>query len=366
MAFGKAQAHDDAAAGDATSVLKAITLTWWLPLVRGLLLVLLGLLLMIEPLVTDVPRLVVGFAVFLLLDAAMAALQGLAARGQKAKPWWFVQAVTDVAIAALVVLWPSPTALVLYYLIAAWAAVLGVTQVITGSALLRSRDLLWPWAVASGLVGVLFGMLLVARPQDGETALRFDILALGLFAFVAGAIGTVAAFAVRATAREIDAALAGSSPVLEAIRARQAAHDAERREAAQEAAANKAQKQAERQADKDAQAARKAAEKDARAAEKAAEKDAQAAQKAAAKDARAAEKAAQKEPGAAVDPAPATAAPAAPAAQAAPEAHATPAASHEAEAAQERGRDQGVADEGDDVEHGVRDDERHDPPSSEA
>lgn len=338
MAFGKARAHEDATAPEDVpgSVLRAITLTWWLPLVRGLLLVLLGLLLMIEPLVTDVPRLVVGFAAFLLLDAAMAAVQGLAARGQKARPWWFVQAVTDVALAAFVVLWPSPTALVLYYLIAAWAAVLGVTQVITGSALLRSRDLLWPWTVTSGLVGVLFGMLLVARPQDGETALRFDLLALGLYAFVAGAIGTVAAFAVRAIAREIDAALAGTSPVLESIRSRHAAHEADRRDAAQEAAANKAQKQAERQAEKDAHAA---------------------------------EKAAQREPRAAVDPvaAPAAAPVAAPApAPAASAVPVEPAPSHEPEAGQERGRDQGVADEGDDVEHGVRDDERHDPPSSEA
>lgn len=206
------------------SVLKSISLTWWLPLLRGVLLAVVGLLLMIEPLVPDAGAFVLVFAAFLLVDGVVAALQGLAARGQRGAVWWIVQAVLDVAFVALVLLWPDATALVLYYLVASWALVAGIVQVISGAALLRARDLLWPWVTALGLVGIMLGMMLVARPPDGQTVLRLNVVVLGLYAFVAGSVWVVGAFSARSTAAEIDAALGGTSPVLEAIRARHRQH----------------------------------------------------------------------------------------------------------------------------------------------
>jgi hypothetical protein len=78
---------------------------------------------------------------------------------------------------------------------------------------------------------VLFGLVLVARPPDGETALSLVVAALGLYAFVVGVSGLVSAFAVRAFVAEVDAALGGRSPALEAARVRAEARAAGKREA---------------------------------------------------------------------------------------------------------------------------------------
>jgi len=193
---------------------------WWIPLLRGLVLVLLGLLLLVQPLVGTAGAVVSLFAAFLVVDAVVAVVQALTSPGQPGQVWWFVQAVADVAFAAFVFLWPGATALVLYYLVASWAIVLGVVTVITAANLARVREAHWPWVTASGIVGVLFGLVLVARPPDGETALSLVVAALGLYAFVVGASGVVSAFAVRAFVAEVDAALAGRSPALEVARAR--------------------------------------------------------------------------------------------------------------------------------------------------
>ena len=196
---------------------------WWIPLLRGLVLVLLGLLLLIQPLVGTTAAVVALFAVFLVADAVVALVQALTSRWQPGRVWWVVQAVTDLVFAAFVLLWPGATALVLYYVVASWAIVLGVVTIITGVNLARVREAHWPWVTAGGIVGVLFGLVLVARPPDGGTALSLVVAALGLYAFVVGVSGVVSAFAARAVVAEIDAALAGRSPALEAARARSAA-----------------------------------------------------------------------------------------------------------------------------------------------
>lgn len=205
----------------APTVTGALRRVWWIPLVRGLALIVLGLLLMIEPL--EVLRtLVVVFAVFLLADGVVAALQGLVNRDQQGWRWWLVQGVVDVAFAVLVVAWPGVTALVLFYLLVVWALVLGIAAIIGAAALLRNRDLAWPWLLTVGLLSTLFGLLLLTKPQSSGGVLSVIVTVFGIYAFASGAIHVVSAFSVRSTAQYIDAALGGRSPVLDAIVERRA------------------------------------------------------------------------------------------------------------------------------------------------
>ena len=207
-----------------TTLSDAYARVWWIPLLRGLVLVLFGLLLLVQPLVETAAAVVVLFGAFLLVDAFVALVQGVVARGQAGRVWWWVQAVADLAFAVLVVLWPGATALVLYYLVATWAIVLGVVTLVTAVNLAREREAHWPWVTVGGVVGVLFGLVLVARPPDGGTALSLVVAALGLYVFVVGVCGVVSAFAARAVVAEIDAALAVASPSLDAARARTERH----------------------------------------------------------------------------------------------------------------------------------------------
>lgn len=220
---------------------------WMMPLVRGLLLVLLGLLLMVQPLGT-LDRLIMLFGVFLLLDGIVAAVQGLVNRDQIGWRWWLVQGAVDVVFAVLVLVWPSATALVLFYLLVVWTIVLGVAAIAGAVALVRNRDLGWPWLLTIGLLSTLFGFLLVTRSQDASAALELVTVVFGIYAFVSGAVHIVSVFAIRSVAQEIDRALTGRSLVVDAMAARQVAA----REAAQERAQAKAEAAAEKKAEKKA------------------------------------------------------------------------------------------------------------------
>jgi len=172
---------------------------WWLPVLRGLLLLVLGLLLMAQP-TASLQAIVWLFAVFAIVDGVVAVIQGLSNRGIPGWTWWVVQGLAGLAIGVVVVLWPGPTVRVLFFLLAAWLLVLGVVSILGAVALSRSRDAGWHWPLAFGLVCTLFALLLIARPQ--ATLAVFGVL-LGLFAFVGGALNVVSGFAVRHLAKEL-------------------------------------------------------------------------------------------------------------------------------------------------------------------
>lgn len=172
---------------------------WWLPVLRGLVLLVLGLLLMAQP--TASAQVVVWlFGVVAVVDGVIALVRGLADRDAPGWTWWVVQGLAGVVVGAVVVLWPGPTVRVLFFLLAAWLLVLGVVAILAAVAMSRVRGTGWHWSLASGLVCTLFALLLIARPQD---ALAVFGMVLGLFAFVGGALHVVAGFAVRQLVRDL-------------------------------------------------------------------------------------------------------------------------------------------------------------------
>lgn len=193
---------DVAAAEEATHERNPFRRVWWLPVVRGVVLVVLGLLLMIEPLEQlGTLRLVLG--AFLVADGVLVAVQGFVHRQQTGSAWWLAQAGVNVVFGVVVGLWPDLTATALYYVLAVWVLVLGVTTIAGAAALARNRDLGWAWVLTFGIVSVLFGVLLVTRPLDAFDVLRLVTVVFALYAFVAGSIHVVSGFAVRAVAREL-------------------------------------------------------------------------------------------------------------------------------------------------------------------
>lgn len=174
---------------------------WWLPLARGLGLLLLGLLLMIDPL-TTLSVIVYVFAAFLVLDGLVLAVQGLAHRRRIGWGWSLVQAGADVLFALLLIVWPDISALTLYYVLVVWIVVLGVLSLIGAVQALRNRDAGWAWSLAFGLVSTLTGFLLVTSSQDVGDVEALIAVVFGIYALVSGSLHVVAAFAVRELVRE--------------------------------------------------------------------------------------------------------------------------------------------------------------------
>ena len=190
--------------GRLAAVLRSV---WWLPVLRGVLLVVLGLLLLVEPLGTLV-ALIWVFGVFAVVDGAVVLLQALLARGRPGFGWLVAEGVVGIGFGALIMLWPGATALVLFYLLALWLIVLGVTAVVVAVTQFRARDLAWAGTLVFGLIAFLFGLLLAIRPQGTVDVI---VTVYGLFAFVAGVVMVVAGLATRSFGRQLAAAGRGGA-----------------------------------------------------------------------------------------------------------------------------------------------------------
>lgn len=189
--------------GRVAAVLRSV---WWLPVLRGLLMIVLGLLLLVEPLGTLV-ALVWVFGVFAVVDGAVVLMQALLARGRAGFGWLVAEGVVSIAFGVVIMLWPDVTALVLFYLLALWVLVLGVTAVVVAVTQYRARDLAWAGTLVFGLIAFLFGLLLAIKPQGTVDVI---VTVYGLFAFVAGVVMVVSGFATRSLGRQL--AAAGRAP----------------------------------------------------------------------------------------------------------------------------------------------------------
>lgn len=164
-------------------MLHALAKNWWLILLRGLCAIVFGVLALVWPGVT-VMTLVIMYGAFALIDGVLALIAAI--KGGAPAPRWWLALVGLIGIVAgvLTFLWPGITALVLLLLIASWSIVSGVFQIIGAIRLRKEIDDEW-LLIASGVVSVLFGIILVLRPQVGAVAL---ISVIGAFAIIYGAL----------------------------------------------------------------------------------------------------------------------------------------------------------------------------------
>ena len=89
--------------------------------------------------------------------------------------------------------WPGITALVLLYIIAYWAILTGVLQMVSAIRLRRAITNEWSM-IGAGALSVLFGVVLVAAPGAGALGL---VLVIGAYAVLFGAMLLLVAWRLR-------------------------------------------------------------------------------------------------------------------------------------------------------------------------
>ncbi|GAA3814747.1 HdeD family acid-resistance protein [Cellulomonas soli] len=191
----------DALTADVAGTLRRL---WWLAVLRGAVLVVLGLLLLVEPLGT-VKGLVWLFGAFAVLDGLLALAQGIAYRHDPASRWRIVQGLVGIAFGVVLMVWPAPTATVVFYLLAFWVMLLGLIAVVGAFVLHHAGDAGWTFALTFGLIGFFIGLVAVMHPQ---TTVSVIAILYGLFALVAGIVLVVSGFATRSVARQLEHASA--------------------------------------------------------------------------------------------------------------------------------------------------------------
>lgn len=167
---------------------------WWLVLVRGILAILFGLFALFAP-GSTLFALVIVFGVYAVLDGVTAVAAGLRHRREEAHwVWHVVLGVISVIAGIVAFVWPGVTVLALLYVIAFWSIVAGITEIMEAFAMRRTGSSSWGWALAAGVVSVLFGIVLAVSPGAGLITLLWLVAA---YALVAGVILIWWAFRLR-------------------------------------------------------------------------------------------------------------------------------------------------------------------------
>ena len=166
---------------------------WWMTALRGAAWILFGLTVLTWPGLSLVV-LTLMFGAFVLVDGISATATAIGGRKEH-KGWWVLLLVglCGIAVGVMTFFTPGLTALALLLYIAAWAIATGVLQTVTAIRLRKEIEGEF-WLALSGVLSVLFGLLILARPGAGAMSVLWLI---GLYAMVFGAMLVVLAFRVR-------------------------------------------------------------------------------------------------------------------------------------------------------------------------
>jgi uncharacterized membrane protein HdeD (DUF308 family) len=172
---------------------------WWKLLLRGIAAILFAILAWTRPGIS-LAALILVFAVYVLTDGILATWTAIAGRKQY-DDWWvlLLGGLIGVAVGLLSLAAPGVTAIVLVFYIATWSIVRGVIEIV--AAVRLRREIRGEWLlITAGVLSLLFGALLFAKPGAGALAVLWLIAA---FVFISGLIQVMLAFKVRKLARRL-------------------------------------------------------------------------------------------------------------------------------------------------------------------
>lgn len=170
-----------------------IVLNWWMLALRGVAALIFGILAFVWPGMTLL-GLVFLFGAYALLNgilslvAAFKAPEGMANKGSL-----IFLGLLSIVAGLLTFFIPGITALGLVLLIAAWALVNGVIEIVAAIKLRKVVRNEW-LLILAGVLSVVFGILLLLQPGVGGLALIFWI---GAWAIVMGILLLILAFKIR-------------------------------------------------------------------------------------------------------------------------------------------------------------------------
>ena len=184
-----------------TSFESHVSQYWWTILLRGIAAILFGFIALVAPGVT-LAVLVLLFGAYALVDGIGAIILGIKDYGEE-KLWWatLVGGMVGVAAGIVTLLMPGVTAVALLLLIAFWAIVRGIFDIVAAIRLRQAIEGEWLLALV-GALSVAFGVVMMLFPGAGALAV---ILWIGAFAIALGATLVALSFRVYGTVRRIGA-----------------------------------------------------------------------------------------------------------------------------------------------------------------
>ena len=175
---------------------EALSRNWWLFLLRGLAGILFGIITFIAPAIS-LAALVLLFGAYAFADGVLSIVAAVRRRGETRWGMLLLEGVAGIAVGVLTLLLPGITALTLLYLIAAWAIVTGVLELV--AAVRLRKEIKGEWLLAlGGIASIAFGVLVALLPGAGALAI---VIWIGAYALVFGVLLVVLSFRLRSWGR---------------------------------------------------------------------------------------------------------------------------------------------------------------------
>lgn len=174
-------------------MLDVMARNWWMLLIRGFAAVLFGLAILFVWPGLVIQTMVLVFAVYAVIDGIFAFISGI--RNRENPRWWAAVLEGGVGVLAGIgaFLFPGLAVLTLLYIIAFWAVLTGVMEIAGALQLRREIDNEW-MLILSGVLSIIFGIVLVVFP---ESSLLTLLWLYGGLSIAFGVVMVILAFRVR-------------------------------------------------------------------------------------------------------------------------------------------------------------------------
>lgn len=187
-------------------MVETLTRNWGWVALRGVVAILFGVLTMFNPGIT-LAVLVLFFGAYALVDGIFMAISAIANR--RGEPRWvalLIGGLLGIAAGLVTFFWPGITTIALLAVIAAWAIVTGVAEIV--AAIRLRKEITGEWLfVLAGLLAVAFGVIAILRPGAGALAI---VLWIGIYALISGVLLVALALKLRSWGRHLHAG--GATP----------------------------------------------------------------------------------------------------------------------------------------------------------
>lgn len=163
---------------------------WWAVAIRGVVAIIFGLIALLWPGIA-LSALILVFGAYAIVDGIFALIAAVRAAEHHAA-WWVlaIEGIIGIIAGIVAFVWPGLTALALLYVIAAWALVTGIFEILAAFRLRHEGTESWILGLA-GIASIIFGLLLLIFPGAGALALLWLI---GVYAIIFGILLLVMAW----------------------------------------------------------------------------------------------------------------------------------------------------------------------------
>ena len=179
-------------------MLQSMARSWWVWLLRGIAAIVFGIIAFVSPAATLL-ALVIVFGIYAIFDGVLAVVTAFQIR-EDAKHWWVVllEGLAGILFGIIALVYPLITAGALLLLIAFWAVVTGIMEII--AAIRLRREITNEWSlILTGIFSVILGVMLFVFPGAGLAL----VWTIGLYAVFFGVLMIIFGFEVRSLARQL-------------------------------------------------------------------------------------------------------------------------------------------------------------------